>query len=60
LCNPLAGRPGGVWIYRCGLAVRSSNRLYESALVHTPTRPAPLNVRSCASIRLVPSQYTST
>jgi len=43
-----------------GRAVRSSNTVYESALVQTPTRPEPLNVRSCASIRFVPSQYTST
>ncbi len=43
-----------------GIAVRSSNNVYESAFVQTPTPPAPPNVGSCASIRFVPSQYTST
>src|SRR5439155_23491474 len=43
-----------------GFAMRSSNNVYESALVHTPTRPELLNVWSCASIRFVPSQYTCT
>src|SRR2546425_11023675 len=62
-------RLGSPWVLRTGLqpgryprgfAVRSSNNVYESALVHTPTRPGALNAWSCASIRFVPSQYTST
>jgi len=50
-------RRSNMQCYPRGFAVRSSNNVYESALVHTPTRPGPLNVRSCASMSFLPSQY---
>src|SRR6266446_4091120 len=55
---PVSSAAHGMAVSYFGVAVRSSNWMIESALVHTPNLPASLNVPSWSSMTFLPSKKT--